>query len=191
MEIDILVYLLIYLYGSIPFSLLIGKLYNKDIREHGSKNVGASNLGRTCGRKAGFTGFILDFSKGMIAAILTITLGLSPIIAILFALLGHMFPIWIKFKGGKGIATSFGFVMFYTPLGATIAIISFLIVLKISKFVSLSAILAIFVYLLYTIILGDPIYCIAVFILWLFIIYLHKNNIKKIKAGTESKISWF
>lgn len=179
-----------YLYGSIPFSLLVGLLYGKDIRKEGSGNVGGTNLGRTCGKMAFVYGFLLDFSKGAFAVIVANLLGVNPILAALFAILGHTFPIFLKFKGGKGVATAFGFVCAYSFWGAMFAITVFLICLKISKYVSLSSIVAIFAYLLYAIIYQPPLYALIIFGAWCFVTYMHRANITKIKNGTESKITW-
>lgn len=179
-----------YLYGSIPFSLLVGLLHGKDIRKEGSGNVGGTNLGRTCGKMAFVYGFLLDFSKGALAVIVANLLGVNPILAALFAILGHTFPIFLKFKGGKGVATAFGFVCAYSFWGAMFAITVFLICLKISKYVSLSSIIAIFAYLLYAIIYQPPLYALIIFGAWCFVTYMHRANIAKIKNGTESKITW-
>lgn len=180
----------VYLYASIPFSLLVGFLFGKDIRKEGSGNVGGSNLGRTCGKKAFILGFLLDFSKGALAVLIATILGVNPLLAGVVAILGHTFSIFLHFKGGKGVATAFGFVCAYSFWGAMFAITIFLIVLKISKYVSLSSIIAIFAYFIYTIFFTDPLYSLAILIVFLFVTYLHKTNIQRIKEGTERKITW-
>ncbi len=180
-----------YLYASIPFSLLVGFLFKKDIRKEGSKNVGASNLGRTCGKKAFALGFVMDASKGMFAVLIAHQFGIGPMILMPIALLGHAFPIFNKFKGGKGIATAFGFVLAYTFIHAMIAITSFLIILKISKYVSLASMLSIIVYIISITIAGlEPAYIFVACGIELAVIYLHRGNIKRIMDGTENKISW-
>ncbi len=179
-----------YLYGSIPFSLLVGFAYGIDIRTTGSGNVGGTNLGRTCGKKAFIYGFICDFSKGAIAVIVANIFGVNPILLAFFAILGHTFPIFLKFKGGKGVATAFGFVCAYSFWGAMFAILVFIFVLKISKYVSLSSLIAIAAYLLYAIIFHPLTYALLVFIIFLFVCYMHKANIKKIINGSENKITW-
>lgn len=180
----------IYLYASIPFSLLIGFLFGKDIRNEGSGNVGGTNLGRTCGSKAFALGFIMDLSKGALAVLVAGSLGFNPLLAGVIAILGHTFSIFLNFKGGKGVATAFGFVLAYSFAGAIFAITVFLIVLKISKYVSLSSIIAIFAYFVYTIFFQTTFYSIAIFIVFCFVTFLHRENIKRIKAGTERKITW-
>ncbi len=188
----LLIYLLIYLYGSIPFSLLVGFSYGKDIRKEGSGNVGGTNLGRTCGKSAFIIGFALDFSKGALAVIVANAFGLNPLLGALFAIIGHTFPIFLGFKGGKGVSTAFGFVCAYTFWPAMFAITVFLIVLKISKYVSLSSIVAIGSYFLCTLFVGDQGlgYSILIFFVFIFVTYLHRENIKRIKEGTERKITW-
>lgn len=180
----------IYLYASIPFSLLIGFMYKKDIRNEGSGNVGGTNLGRTCGPKAFVLGFILDLSKGALAVFVANIFGINPILAALVAILGHTFSIFLHFKGGKGVATAFGFVLAYSFWGAIFAITIFLIVLKISKYVSLSSIVAIFSYFLYSLFFEPILYSVVIFILFMFVTYLHRENLASIKAGTERKITW-
>lgn len=180
----------VYLYASIPFSLLVGFMFKKDIRKEGSGNVGGSNLGRTCGTKAFIMGFILDLSKGALAVFVANFFGINPLLAALVAILGHTFSIFLHFKGGKGVATAFGFVLAYSFWGAIFAITIFLIVLKISKFVSLSSIIAIFAYFIYSIFFEPASYTAIIFLLFCFVTYLHRENLSRIKAGTERKITW-
>ncbi|MFV0247270.1 MAG: glycerol-3-phosphate 1-O-acyltransferase PlsY [Mycoplasmatales bacterium] len=188
--IKLLVFLFVYLYGSIPFSLLVGFAYKKDIRKEGSGNVGGSNLGRTCGKRAFVIGFLLDFSKGALAVIVANYFNLNPIVAAVFALLGHTFPVFLKFKGGKGIATAFGFVCAYSFIGAMFAISIFLIVLKITKYVSLASIISVLGYVVFAFFFLELWYAFLCLPLWLFIVYMHRTNIKNIKNNTERKISW-
>lgn len=182
--------LLTYLYGSIPFSLLVGFLYKKDIRKEGSGNVGGTNLGRVCGKPAFVFGFLLDFSKGTLAVLIANYFGVSPLLGAGFAILGHSFSIFLKFKGGKGVSTGFGFVVAYTFWGAMFAITVFLITLKLSKYVSLSSIVAIFAYFCFSLFYADPFYTLICFIIFAFVTFMHRENIKKIKNKTESKITW-
>lgn len=179
-----------YLYGSIPFSLLLAKSKGIDLRTFGSGNLGGSNLGRACGTKYFIIAFVLDMSKGAICVWISNYLGLNPLIVFPFAVLGHAFSIYIKFKGGKGIATCFGFALAYSFWPAIIAIISFLIFLKIWKYVSLAAILAIYVFVIVMLLEKNYIMAIFVFFINLGVIYLHRANLKRIKDGTERKISW-
>ena len=187
--------LLAYLLGSIPSGLLIGKLFYKvDIREHGSKNLGATNTFRTLGFKPGMTVTLMDILKGTFAALLPGLLGadIHLLIAGVVAVIGHMFPVFASFKGGKAVATSAGVVLAYEPLLFILAILFFFISLYISKYVSLSSMVAAFVALVYCLIFqfGDWPLTIVIFILNIFIFYRHRANIKRIMAKTEPKIKW-
>lgn len=186
----LIVIVFVYLYGSIPFSLIIAKQKGIDLRTFGSGNLGGSNLGRACGAKAFVLAFILDMSKGAISVWLANYFGLNPLIVFPFSVLGHTFSIFVKFKGGKGIATCFGFALAYAFWPAIIAIISFLIFLKIWKYVSLAAILAIYVFDLVMLIQHNYIMALFVFIINMMVIYLHRANLKRIINGTERKITW-
>lgn len=182
--------LIIYLYASIPFSLLVGFAYGKDIRTEGSKNVGGSNLGRTCGKMAFVYGFLLDFSKGAVAALVASYFGVNPFLCALIAVAAHSFSVWINFKGGKGVATAFGFVVVYSFWAAMFAITVFLIVLKTTKYISLSSIIAIGAYVGYEIFMQNWPNVIFGFVIWTAIILLHRKNIVRLKNGTETKITW-
>lgn len=180
-----------YLYASIPFSYLIGKIiYKKDITKEGSKNIGGSNLGRTCGKPAFTLGFILDASKGAIVVLIAIIFNINPLVIAPFALLGHGFSIFMKFKGGKGVSTACGFVLAYSFWGAIFALAVFVTVLYLKKYVSLASLVAIGAYIIYAIFYQPPYYTLFIIILYLGIIYLHKDNIKRIKNGEERKITW-
>lgn len=182
--------LIIYFYAAIPFSLLVGFLYHVDIRKKGSQNIGGTNLGRICGKKAFIFAFIGDLSKGLFVILIASLFTINPIYLFAFALLGHSFSIYINFKGGKGVATAFGFVLGYTFWQAIFAIIVFLIVLKISKYVSLSAIIAIFGYLVLSFFYHSLWYSLAIFIVFITITYLHRENLIRIKNHLERKITW-
>lgn len=183
--------ILIYLYGSIPFSYIIGKvIYKKDIRKEGSQNIGGSNLGRICGKKAFILGFICDASKGAFAVVLGSLLGVSPIFLAPFALLGHSYSIFMKFKGGKGVSTVCGFVLAYSFFGAIFALTIFVLVLYLKKYVSFASLVAIFSYLIYSLFYQPLYYTFLAFLVFLAITFLHRTNIKRILAGTENKITW-
>ncbi|MGL4589727.1 MAG: glycerol-3-phosphate 1-O-acyltransferase PlsY [Mycoplasmatales bacterium] len=186
----ILAIILAYLYGAIPFCLLIGFYYKKDIRVEGSKNVGGSNLGRICGKKAFILGFTADMTKGAVVCLVGYTFGIEPLILLPVAIIGHSFSIFIKFKGGKGISTGFGFVLVYAPIGALFAISIFLISLYLSKYVSLSSILGVTAFFIYTLFYMQFFVSIVAFLIFVFVVYAHRENIKRIKNKTESKISW-
>ncbi|RHW37441.1 glycerol-3-phosphate 1-O-acyltransferase PlsY [Lysinibacillus yapensis] len=195
-----IILILAYLIGSIPSGLWIGKIFfNTDIREHGSGNLGATNSFRVLGKKAGFVVTILDILKGTAATLLPLLPYLAessihPLVLGAVAVVGHMFPIFAGFRGGKAVATSGGVVLGYAWPLFVLLIVGFLISLKITKIVSLSSMIVSVVALIYcvihTIITGDFALLILVFILSMFIFYRHRANIKRIKEGTEPKVTW-
>lgn len=149
-DILIAVFLLIsaYLIGSIPFGLVVGKgIAHIDIREHGSKNIGSTNAIRVLGKKLGFLVFFLDVFKGMFIILLVKILRINgvynaPVDDIffgVFAILGHGFPVFLNFKGGKVVATSLGVIFVVSPLAAILCLIAFYLTLKISGYVSLAS----------------------------------------------------
>ena len=191
---NLILMIIAYLLGSFPSALVIGKtFYNKDIRNYGSGNLGSTNAFRVLGEKGGAIVFILDILKGGLAFLIAKYAGatISPLIIAVFALIGHIYPIFANFKGGKAVATSAGIILFYSPLLFITLFIIFVITLKIWKMVSLSSTI---------------ISIAAVFIVWLgnydltarimltifavFIIIKHIPNYKRILNGTENKASF-
>lgn len=196
---EILLILLGYLYGSIPFALVIGKVfYNTDVRESGSGNLGGTNAGRVLGKKAGISVIVLDALKAVtifyLSSYLSLKFNLNPnikYIAGLACIFGHCYPIFAEFRGGKAVSTSLGYFLCIEPLYAVVAIVVFLLVLKISKYVSLSSISTALIVLCITPFLAVSItakLCMLVAVILL--VYRHKDNIKRIKNHTESKIQW-
>lgn len=192
----IIIIVLAYLLGSIPSGLIIGKLfYQIDIREHGSGNLGGTNTFRTLGVKAGMAVSIMDILKGTLAAALPIIFGadLHPLIAGMIAVIGHMYPVFAGFRGGKAVATSGGVLLFYEPLMFVTILVFFFICLYITKYVSLSSILVGVAAVLYAVVFKDvkdiPL-IIIVSILAFFVFYRHRANIKRILNKTEPKIKW-
>lgn len=197
--ISVILIILAYLYGSIPFALVIGKLFYKtDVRNYGSGNLGGTNTGRVLGKKAGIAVIILDASKALLVMLLArylcSLLSLNedlPYICALFCVVGHCYPIFANFKGGKAVSTAIGYFFAVNPLGAILALIVFFIVLKISKYVSLSSVLASLSVLAATPFLDMPLVGkLATFGIISLLVYRHRENLKRIKQGTESKISW-
>ncbi|PLT29349.1 glycerol-3-phosphate 1-O-acyltransferase PlsY [Peribacillus deserti] len=189
----IVVLILAYLIGSIPSGLIIGKVFYKtDIREHGSGNLGGTNTFRTLGKKAGMIVTMMDILKGTLATVLPVMLGVDihPLLAGVFAVLGHMYPVFAGFKGGKAVATSGGLVLGYVPLMFIMVLLVFFICLYITKYVSLSSILTAVFALIYTIIIRDVPLIIVISVLTIFIVYRHRANLVRIKNGTEPKIKW-
>ena len=203
--VPILLLITSYLLGSIPFALIISKTFKGiDIREYGSKNMGATNTFRVLGPKYAVIVFVLDALKASIIMLL-FTSGLldyqanwmiikiHPIIYGLVAVIGHAFPIFADFKGGKGIACSAGIALAFCPGILLIALTIFFIVLLISKYVSISSICALgtaFVCSFFKLNNGkiDWVFVTAVFILWLFIIFLHRKNLVRIVKHEENKM---
>jgi glycerol-3-phosphate acyltransferase PlsY len=195
-----------YLLGSIPTGYLLIRLFlHQDIRSVGSGNIGATNVLRSGGKLLGAATFLLDMLKGCAAVWLGAWLGalLAPTalplnmeaLAALSAVLGHMFPVWLGFRGGKGVATGFGVFLVADPWAALAAISVFFLVLYFSRFVSLASILGsasfpAFSWLLNRMLAGSerPLFFIAVqFIVSFLIIAKHHQNIRRLLAGTESR----
>ncbi len=196
---EILLILSSYLYGSIPFALVIGKLFYKtDVREHGSGNLGGSNTGRVLGKGAGLACIVLDASKALLVVLVTKylsqVLGINPDIAYICAVvcvLGHCYPIFAKFKGGKAVSTAIGYFLAVNPIGAIIVLLVFLIMLKLTKYVSLSSMVGASSVLLVTPLLSMPLAGkISNFLIVGILIYRHKENIKRLKNKEENKINW-
>ena len=198
-----------YIIGSIPWALIIGKLVKGiDIREHGSKNMGATNTFRVLGFKWGLLVFALDAIKGGIILFIMkhnffgfdlqpvdlnfITIPVfNPLIYGAFAFLGHLFPVFAKFKGGKGMATASGIILFYHPIAFACGLITFFIVIIISRFVSLSSVVTGIAVLIATILWNKDIYLIIILIfINIFLIIKHIPNFKRIINHTESKINF-
>jgi acyl phosphate:glycerol-3-phosphate acyltransferase len=195
---NIVIIILAYLLGSIPSGLIIGKVfYKKDIREHGSGNLGGTNSFRTLGVKAGLTVTIADILKGTLAASLPILFAadIHPLLVGIFAVIGHMYPLFAGFRGGKAVATSGGVLLAYAPPMFAIIMLVFFLSLYITKYVSLSSMLAGLSAIIYTFVIGsvrelDIPLIIVVFLLVSFVFYRHRTNIKRILTKTEPKIKW-
>lgn len=192
-----------YLIGSIPTAVWIGRLkYGVDIREHGSKNAGATNTFRVLGKKPGIIVLLIDILKGFVAVNLPLiflnidhsSLVDLEIIAAIGAVLGHVFPIYVGFKGGKGVATSLGIIVGIHPLAAGICLLVFLLIFIVFKYVSLGAIMASVVFpLLIHFYFKDSTLHLIIFsyILGLTVILAHHKNIKRLLKGEESKMNLF
>lgn len=198
---EILILLLIaYLLGSIPSALWVGQLFYKtDVRQHGSGNLGATNTFRVLGKTAGLIVTIVDILKGTAAVLLLLvpsfsSAGIHPLLLGVCAVVGHMFPIFAKFKGGKAVATSGGVLLGYNWPIFIIVLLTFLIALKITKMVSLSSMIVAVVGFIYCVAYyfrtGDYYLMIVVGLMGVFIFYRHRANITRIKAGTEPKVKW-
>ena len=183
---------LAYLLGSIPFGLLISKAKGQDIRTMGSCNIGATNVLRCLGKPLGITCFVLDVLKGYLpAAIFPIIGKIDPAFGILFgtaAILGHNFPIFLKFKGGKGVATSAGVLLGVAPLAVVIGLLTWVIVFYSSGYVSLGSIVAAIFVILTSWTAGyGTVTAVALTLLGILTIYRHRTNIQRLMNGTENK----
>ncbi|WP_397541009.1 glycerol-3-phosphate 1-O-acyltransferase PlsY [Rossellomorea aquimaris] len=193
MMIFALILVLAYLLGSIPSGLLIGKtFYGKDIREHGSGNLGGTNTFRTLGVKAGMIVTIMDILKGTVATLLPLLFesDVHMLLAGVFAVIGHMYPVFANFRGGKAVATSAGVLLGYNYILFLILLAVFFICLYATKYVSLSSMIAAVLAFTYSIFTGDIPLIIVVGILTIFVVYRHRANIVRIKNKTEPKIKW-
>ncbi|MDB4088234.1 glycerol-3-phosphate 1-O-acyltransferase PlsY [Flavobacteriales bacterium] len=203
MTIEIIgVVLLAYLLGSIPTAVWVGKkFYNKDIREFGSGNAGATNTFRVLGKKAGIPVLIFDVLKGWFSVyVLSHSLGLDTMtnsfmnirIALgIAAVIGHIYPIFAKFKGGKGVATTLGVVIALDPISAFSCMGVFIVVLLISRIVSVSSMVAAISFPIFVILIYKTEYIsLQVFsiVMSLLIVITHKKNIGRLIKGEESKI---
>ena len=194
--------LLAYLLGSIPSGLIIGKVfYNTDIREHGSGNLGATNTFRILGKKAGFVVTLLDILKGTAATILPYIFTVNtpnwpewialPLVCGLLAVVGHMYPVFAGFRGGKAVATSGGILLGYVPDLFLILLVCFLVSLFFTRIVSLSSMIISVVAIIYVMFTNDLSLQILIICLAIFIFYRHRANIKRIINKTEPKVNLF
>ena len=198
-----------YLLGSIPFGIIIASLHGKDLRKIGSGNIGATNVARAMGKRWAYICFLLDVCKGLVPMLIakslieniTIT-SLSLWLAVgCAAVLGHIFPVYLKFKGGKGVATSLGIVLGLYPYFTVAGVVAFLvwgICVLTWKYVSLASIAAAAVFpiaLLIAILINDnwhlkilwPLVLVS-FLMTILVTVRHAENIKRLLEGTESKI---
>lgn len=190
----ILLLIVSYLIGSIPFTLIIGKFFfNKDLRRHGSGNLGASNAFRILGKKAGIVILVLDLFKGTIPVLLGYWLAPEYFHVFLFGLaaaIGHVFSIFIKFQGGKAVATSGGAVLGFNPILFLVLLSAFLLTLKLTKYVSVASSVAAITFVIASLFLQDWLMIILSILVAILVITKHISNFKRIKAGTEHKIKF-
>ena len=184
-----------YLLGSIPSGLWIGrKFFQIDIRQHGSGNLGATNSFRILGKKAGTIVLLMDLLKGSISVLLLKQMdlhGISPLIIALFAVMGHTYPLFANFKGGKAVATFAGVILAYQPILFLIGLGIFILTLAISKMVSFTSMLTISIGVLLSLYFHDMVLTTIALLADIFIIYRHRTNIQRIVNGTEPKVDIF
>ena len=184
-----------YLLGSIPSGLWIGrKFFQIDIRQHGSGNLGATNSFRILGKKAGTIVLLMDLLKGSISVLLLKQMdlhGISPLIIALFAVMGHTYPLFANFKGGKAVATFAGVILAYQPVLFLIGLGIFILTLAISKMVSFTSMLTISIGVLLSLYFQDIVLTTIALLADIFIIYRHRTNVQRILNGTEPKVDIF
>jgi acyl phosphate:glycerol-3-phosphate acyltransferase len=190
-----------YLLGSIPFGLILVRIFRKqDIRQQGSGNIGATNVIRSGGKGLGAATFLLDAAKGYVAVLLAWQVGLHvhqtqfqtqnlAATAAVCALVGHVYPLWLDFKGGKGVATGFGVFLGITATAALVALASFVVIFALSRYVSLASIIAAIAFPVAALLLPHepltPFMIAVVILLPLIVIAKHQANIRRLLAGTE------
>ena len=195
-----------YIIGSINGGLILSKLQGLDIRKKGSGNAGATNVLRVIGVKSGILVFIIDCLKGFLALYFTqlliinatepfdLNINLYLYFSSFASLLGHCYPVWFNFKGGKGAATGLGNMLFINPFLITVPLIVFIGTLFFFRYVGLSTItafLSLFIFGYFSVGVSDSIFLIYLFLLFLFIVYTHRTNIASMLEKTEHKISFF
>jgi glycerol-3-phosphate acyltransferase PlsY len=188
----VVLFVLAYLCGSIPFGLVVGKLfYHVDVRQYGSGNVGTTNVFRVLGKRAGVAVLICDMLKGYIPAILAVWLfGPWPTIFIAAApVVGHIYSIFLKGKGGKGIATGAAVVLALVPLVFGIILLVWILLLLTTRYVSVASLAASFLVPVLTIAFGEPLpYEIAAVLVAVVVWWAHRGNIQRLAKGTENRV---
>ena len=199
----IVLLILAYLLGSIPSGLWIGQIFFKiNLREHGSGNTGTTNTFRILGKKAGMATFVIDFFKGTIATLLPLIFhvqGVSPLVFGLLAVIGHTFPVFAGFKGGKAVATSAGVIFGFAPLFCLYLAVVFFGTLYLGSMISLSSVTAALAAVLGVILFPligfllpsyDILFVVIILALASLIIIRHKDNINRIRNKTENLVPW-
>ena len=199
-----------YLCGSIPFGLLVGLMRGVDIRRQGSKNIGATNCGRVCGRKWGLLAFALDVVKGFVpvwgagrllmGGELTLTVTWLWLGVAVAAVVGHVLPVWLNFRGGKGVATGFGVILAvwpYLTIPAIATLLTWLLFASCMRYVSLASIMAacslLYWFALAGYVMGWTVertwpFAAIIVLMVVVVMVRHIGNIKRIAAGTESRL---
>ncbi len=198
----IIVSVLAYFIGSISFSVIFSRKFaGFDVREKGSKNAGSTNVLRTVGKKAAILTLICDVLKGVIAVIFAIIaskiwedvdIQLLKYLAGFFAILGHTFPIFFEFRGGKGVATSLGVLLTLNWKIGLVCLIFAVIIMAFTRIVSIGSMLAAVLYPILTIFMGETNFwgILISILLALLVIFNHRENLKRIRNGTENKLSF-
>ncbi len=186
----IIVALYSYFLGSIPFGLILTKLFlQKDIRELGSGNIGTTNVLRTGNKFLAASTLIFDLLKGYLSVYITLSFFESLVsYSALICFIGHIFPVWLKFKGGKGVATYLGIILALSYKFFIIFGVSWIILSLLFRFASLSSIISTLIIFLYAYFLENNTFSLILFIFFIVILYTHKENIVRLKNAKENKI---
>lgn len=182
-----------YLLGSIPFSFLVARAFGVDVRRVGSGNVGATNVLRSAGRRAGALALALDGAKGLLAVVLAARLAptssMAPALAAVAAVFGHMYPVWLRFVGGKGVATGLGAFAPLAPLAAAGGVAAFVLTLLATRIVSVSSIVgaSTLAALVFVARGATPVAWAAAFTVTL-VIVKHRSNVRRLWRGTEGRL---
>ena len=182
-----------YLLGSIPFALIMARRWSAtDLRRSGSGNLGAANVLRTSGVPAGVLVALLDMLKGAVSVILAERLSPSaaaPAVAGFAAIVGHIYPVWLRFRGGKGVATACGVFSILTPLAVPPALAVFIAAVWITKYISLGSVLASIVLPLLAYVAGGQVPAVAAAVAAAsIIVFRHRSNVARLRAGTERRL---
>ena len=179
-----------YFLGSIPFGLIITKIFlNQDIRNVGSGNIGTTNVLRTGKKSLAIATLIFDILKGYVSVVVTLKYFNDLIyFSALICLIGHIFPVWLKFKGGKGVATYLGIILALSFKFGIIFGITWLIISFIFKYSSLAAMIGALIIFAYSTILDNTTLSVFLFISFIIILYTHRENIVRLKDSKETKI---
>lgn len=197
----VLVGLVAYLIGSISFAIIFSKKFGGfDVREKGSKNAGSTNVLRTVGKKAAALTLICDILKGVVAVLIAMLAAniwdeadaeVLKYLAGLLAIIGHTFPVYYGFKGGKGVATSLGVLLVVNPQIGGICLVFALVIMIATKWVSLGSIAAAILFPILTVFMTDNFGAKVISVLLgILVIFNHRTNIKRLKEGTENKLSF-
>lgn len=183
--------LISYLLGSIPSGLILAKIFNKaDLRKHGSGNIGATNAFRVGGHLLGTLTLVLDLIKGMSSVVLAQVLEIEfPAFYGFICIIGHVFPIWLKFKGGKGVATALGVILAIYPIIGILSLGLWVIIFKASRISSIASLFSLaFSILILCLVADDYINSIFLVMSLILIVFKHKDNIIRLYRGEENKI---
>ena len=186
----ILVLIYSYFLGSIPFGLIVTKVFlRKDIRKVGSGNIGTTNVLRTGKKSLAIATLIFDILKGYVSVIITLKYFNDLVyFSALICFIGHIFPVWLKFKGGKGVATYLGIILALSFKFGIIFGITWLLISFIFKYSSLSSMIGALIVFVYSIFLNNITLSIFLFITFIIILYTHRENIVRLKDSSETKI---